>query len=144
MKIFTIGFTKKRAEEFFTKLQTNRVESVLDVRRSNSSQLSGFAKKEDLAFFLKDFCQINYHHILELAPSNELLDAYRKKLIGWENYEAEFLRTLSQLNIEEKFDKRLFSNCCLLCSEASPHHCHRRLVAEYLRSKWADVEIEHL
>ena len=56
---------------------------------------------------------------------------------------ARFRRLIARRKIEQ-LDRKLFDGACLLCSEAEPHHCHRRLVAEYLQEKWGDVGIEHL
>jgi uncharacterized protein (DUF488 family) len=144
MKIFTIGFTKKSAEEFFTRLKQPGLSRLIDARLNNVSQLAGFTKKEDLKFFIREICKIDYIHLPELAPTKEILDAYKKKDGDWAVYERQFLGLLTARRIEEKLDKRLFEGGCLLCSEATPEHCHRRLVAEYLREKWGDVEIQHL
>lgn len=144
MKIFTIGFTKKSAEEFFTRLKQPGLSRLIDARLNNVSQLAGFTKKEDLKFFIREICKIDYIHLPELAPTKEILDAYKKNDGNWAVYERQFLGLLTARRIEEKLDKRLFEGGCLLCSEATPEHCHRRLVAEYLREKWGDVEIQHL
>jgi uncharacterized protein (DUF488 family) len=144
MKIFTIGFTKKSAEEFFTRLKQPGLSRLIDARLNNISQLAGFTKKEDLKFFMREICKIDYVHLPELAPTKEILDAYKKKDGDWAVYERQFLALLTARRIEEELDKRLFEGGCLLCSEATPEHCHRRLVAEYLREKWGDVEIQHL
>ena len=144
MKIFTIGFTKQSAREFFTKLRDAGVRRLLDVRLNNTSQLSGFAKRDDLQFFLHELAGIDYVHLPELAPTQELLDAYKKHKGAWDDYERAFLALLSNRRIEEKLDRDMFDEGCLLCSERKPHHCHRRLVAEYLRDKWREIDIEHL
>jgi uncharacterized protein (DUF488 family) len=143
MKLFTIGFTKTSARDFFSRLAKHKVRKLVDVRLNNVSQLSGFAKKEDLKFFSKALCNIEYEHQQKLAPTQEMLDAYKKAKGHWSDYAGQFLNLMAQRKIEE-IDRADLEGACLLCSEDKPHHCHRRLVAEYLRDKWSDVEIEHL
>lgn len=144
MKIFTIGFTQKSAEEFFNRLRQPGLHRLIDIRLNNVSQLAAFTKKEDLKFFLREICKIEYVHLPELAPNKDILDAYKKNRGDWAAYERQFLSLLTARRIENKLDKRLFDGGCLLCSEATPEYCHRRLVGEYLREKWGDVEIQHL
>lgn len=144
MKIFTIGFTKKSAEHFFTRLKNSGTERLVDVRLNNVSQLAGFAKKDDLRYFLKAIDGINYLHLPLLAPTQEMLDSYKKKRGDWQVYEKQFLELMRERNIEREVSREVLQNACLLCSEDTPEHCHRRLVAEYLRDKWGDVEIVHL
>lgn len=145
MKIFTIGFTKKSAEIFFTRLKNAGVSRLVDVRLNNVSQLAGFTKRDDLRFFTRAICDIDYIHIPELAPTPEILDPYKKQKNGdWDLYERQFLDLMKERKIEEKIPPEVLDGGCLLCSEEKPHHCHRRLVAEYLRDKWANVEIEHI
>jgi uncharacterized protein (DUF488 family) len=144
MKIFTIGFTKKSAEQFFDRLKQPGLVRLVDVRLNNVSQLSGFTKKNDLKFFLREICKIDYIHLSELAPTQDILDAYKKNGGDWSTYERQFLSLMSARQIEKRLDKNLIAGSCLLCSEATPEHCHRRLVAEYLQQKWRDIEIQHL
>jgi uncharacterized protein (DUF488 family) len=144
MKIFTIGFTRKSAEQFFGKLQRPGLDRLVDVRLNNVSQLAGFAKKDDLRYFLKTICGIEYIHLPELAPTQEMLDEYRKEKGSWEDYERRFRALIESRRIEETVPREVLDGGCLLCSEDRPDRCHRRLVAEYLRAKWDGVEIEHL
>lgn len=144
MKLYTIGFTKKTAEAFFEALRGSGVKRVVDVRLNNVSQLAGFAKKGDLAYFLREICGIDYVHLPILAPSKEMLDAFKRRGGEWTDYERRFLDLMARRRIEEQVPKDAFANGCLLCSEDKPHHCHRRLVAEYLKGHWGDVEIKHL
>jgi len=145
MKIFTIGFTKKSAETFFTRLQQAGVKRLIDVRLNNVSQLAGFTKKDDLRFFSKAICGIDYLHLPELAPTANILDPYKKAKNGdWDLYESQFMELMRSRQIENKIARDVMESGCLLCSEEKPHHCHRRLVAEYLRERWGDMEIEHL
>lgn len=144
MKIFTIGFTKKSAEQFFNCLKQPGLVRIIDARLNNVSQLAGFTKKNDLKFFLREICKIDYIHLPELAPTKDILDAYKKNGDDWVVYEKQFLALMNARRIADKVDKSLIDGGCLLCSEATPEHCHRRLVAEYLRDKWGNVEIQHL
>jgi uncharacterized protein (DUF488 family) len=144
MKVYTIGFTKTSAESFFTRLQKAGVKKVLDVRLNNVSQLAGFAKKNDLRYFLKAICGIEYTHRPELAPTQEVLDAYKKHGGQWVDYEKRFLELMANRRIEHTVSPEAVDGACLLCSEDKPHHCHRRLVAEYLKEKWGGLEIVHL
>jgi uncharacterized protein (DUF488 family) len=144
MKIFTIGFTKSPARSFFSRLKNAGVRRVVDVRLNNVSQLAGFAKREDLQFFLNALVGADYVHRLDLAPTAELLDAYKKRGGDWDTYERGFLALIQGRHIEESVPRELLDHACLLCSEDKPDQCHRRLVAEYLRSQWGNVEIEHL
>jgi uncharacterized protein (DUF488 family) len=144
MKLATIGFTKTTAKSFFERLTGAGVKRVLDVRLNNVSQLAGFAKKADLQYFLKAIGGIDYAHVPELAPTQDLLDAYKKNGGPWQVYEHAFLDLMKQRAIDHTLPRSLFEGACLLCSEDKPHHCHRRLVAEYLESRWGDLEIVHL
>ena len=144
VKLFTIGFTRKSAEHFFTALSKAGVQRVLDIRLNNVSQLAGFAKRDDLRFFLKAICGIDYLHRPDLAPSKELLDEYRKNGGDWPTYKSGFLELIAERQIEKRVSKELIDGGCLLCSEEAPDHCHRRLVAEYLADKWGNVEITHI
>lgn len=144
MRVFTIGFTKKSACRFFELLRKSGAKRVLDVRLNNISQLAGFAKKDDLAYFLKEIGGIEYVHLTELAPTKEMLDEYKKRNGDWRTYETRFLALMKQRRIEETVPRETIADGCLLCSEDKPHHCHRRLIAEYLKQLWGDVEVNHL
>jgi uncharacterized protein (DUF488 family) len=144
VKLFTIGFTKKTAEDFFSRLTSSGAKRLVDVRLNNVSQLAGFAKKDDLKFFSKSICGIDYVHLRELAPTRSMLDAYKKGAGDWEQYASRFLALMKERDIAGTLSRERLDGSCLLCSEDKPHKCHRRLVAEYLREKWGDVEIVHL
>ena len=143
-KVYTIGFTKKSASEFFGLLKESGAKRVVDVRLNNVSQLAGFAKRDDLAYFLRRICRMDYVHRPDLAPTKEMLDAYRNEHRDWATYEREFLALMDERRVAKRGIKRIISNACLLCSEDVPDNCHRRLVAEYLQRHWGDVEITHL
>lgn len=144
MKVSTIGFTKKSAEEFFQLIRQSGAQRIVDVRLRSGSQLAGFAKKNDIAWFARELCNIDYVHMPTLAPSKELLDDYRKNGMPWETYETRFLDLMRSRRVERTLSKELVDDGCLLCSEAQPHHCHRRLVAEYLQEHWGPFEVHHL
>jgi uncharacterized protein (DUF488 family) len=144
MKIYTIGFTKKSAEEFFTGLQRVGVRRLVDVRLNNVSQLAGFTKRNDLRYFTRAICGIDYVHEHALAPTQDILDAYKKQKGDWGLYERQFLELMRARRVEETVPRELLDGACLLCSEETPQHCHRRLVAEYLKKEWGEVEIEHI
>jgi len=145
MKIYTIGFTKKTAEEFFSLLKDHGINQLVDIRLRPNSQLAGFAKGRDLPYFLKELIQSDYSHQPNLAPTGEILDSYRKDK-DWEKYVSSFEELMDQRDIPDSLDRATYENhvCCLLCSEATPEQCHRRLVAERLANAWGEVEIIHL
>lgn len=145
MEIFTIGFTKRSAADFFGALRSNGVRLLLDIRLRNSSQLAAFAKRDDLAFFLRELGGIAYRHEMLLAPSADLLDAYRKKRISWDRYAEGFRELMAARQVESVIDASLFGEpTVLLCSEPRPEKCHRRLVIDYLAEKWGEVRPVHL
>jgi uncharacterized protein (DUF488 family) len=145
VEIYTIGFTKKGAKEFFNALRKAGIKRLIDIRLSNSSQLAGFAKRDDLVFFLKKLCNAEYIYKPILAPTKEILDGYKKKKISWEEYEQRFRKLMADRKVEDIIYRDLFDvPTVLLCSEPKPEKCHRRLVAEYLRDEWGGVKIIHL
>ena len=144
MKLFTIGFTKKSARRFFDLLRQSGTKRIVDVRLNNESQLAGFAKKADLEYFLDALCGMEYVHLPTLAPTKEMLDDYKKRRGDWKTYEDRFIALMHERRIEETVPQEIIADGCLLCSEDKPHHCHRRLVAEYLKQHWGNVEIGHL
>ena len=144
MKLFTIGFTKKSAEKFFSMLIDAGVRRMIDIRLNNTSQLAGFAKKDDLIYFLKKIGDIDYIHWPELAPTQDIMNEFKKKKGSWDTYEKKFLTLLTKRGVENKILKSDLEASCLLCSEEKPQKCHRRLVAEYFGKKWPEIEIVHL
>ncbi len=142
---YTIGFTKKSAEKFFELLKANGVTTVVDVRISNSSQLAGFAKGSDLAYFVKQIVGADYRHIVDFAPTKDLLSNWRKEEVIWYQYTSIYYSLLKARHIESKYDVNSFDNACFLCSEDTPEYCHRRLLAEYLQQHSnQEVKIVHL
>jgi uncharacterized protein (DUF488 family) len=145
VEIYTIGFTQTTAERFFARLADARVERLLDVRLNNTSQLAGFAKAQDLPYFASRLVGVTYEHEPLLAPTQDILDAYKKRKGDWAAYEREFLALMESRCIQEALSPAAFEQrTALLCSEAEPEHCHRRLVAEFLAERWLGVEIAHL
>jgi len=142
--VFTVGFTKKSAQTFFGLLQKAKVKRLIDIRLNNESQLAGFTKKEDLEYFLEAIAGIAYVHRPDLAPTKDILDGYKKSSLSWADYERLFLNLMKERRAEDLINKADWDKACLLCSEPKADKCHRRLVAEYLQSKWKNVEIRHL
>jgi uncharacterized protein (DUF488 family) len=143
MKLFTIGFTKSSAQNFFTRLKNSGASKIVDVRLNNISQLSGFAKRDDLRYFAREICSMGYEHVQVLAPTQDILDEYKKNKGDWNVYATKFNALMARRHIES-LAREVLDGACLLCSEDKPHHCHRRLVADYLKEKWSNVEIVHL
>jgi uncharacterized protein (DUF488 family) len=145
MSVYTIGFTEKSAFEFFNLLKQSSAKRLLDVRLNNTSQLAGFAKRDDLKFFLRELCGIEYIESPDLAPEAGMLKEYRNKEIDWVTYESRYVDLLVRRSVERKLDRSLLEDSCLLCSEHKPHHCHRRVAVEYLSSCWDNpLQVRHL
>lgn len=144
IKLFTIGFTKKTVEDFFTRLMRAGVKRLIDIRLNNVSQLAGFAKRDDLRYFLRAIGGIDYMHRPDLAPTQQILDDFKKNKGIWTVYERDFLALLSSRRVEKEIKPELLHEACLLCSEEKPAQCHRRLVAEYFHAQWGSVKISHL
>jgi uncharacterized protein (DUF488 family) len=146
MFLYTLGFTQKSAETFFALLRTHRVQRLVDIRLRPDGQLSGFARRDDLPYFLRELANgCTYLHLPELAPTKDILDEYRKDG-NWYRYVARFEKLMDERGIPEKLDRAGFESqtSCFLCSEATPEQCHRRLVAERLVAHWPGVKIVHL
>jgi uncharacterized protein (DUF488 family) len=145
MNTYTIGFTQKSAKTFFKHINDAEIKTLIDVRLNNVSQLSGFAKKNDLKYFLETLCDASYIHIPDFAPTKEMLNAYKKKEINWRSYEDMFLNLISRRNVERIIRPELIDNGCFLCSEHEPHLCHRRLLVDYLNEQLnLNLNIRHL
>lgn len=145
MEIFTIGFTQSSAERCFGRLKEAGLQRLLDIRLNNRSQLAGFAKQDDLKFFLESICGMDYRHEPLLAPTQDILDAYKKNGGQWSVYEEQFLALMRERQVESKLSPDDFAQpTVLLCSEATADHCHRRLVVEYLQQHWPEVKPIHL
>ena len=145
-KVCTIGFTKKTAKQFFSILTKNNIDTVVDIRLNNSSQLAGFSKYPDIEFFLEKICNTGSKHDLHFAPKDSTLTKYKKKQISWDEYEKEFAQTMMERKITEYIKANYSSegSICLLCSEPTPENCHRRLVANYFKEIFHEVQILHL
>ncbi|MRR49660.1 MAG: DUF488 domain-containing protein [Rhodocyclaceae bacterium] len=141
----TIGFTQKSAERFFELLMKQGVTHLFDVRLNNSSQLSGFAKRDDLEFFLRRIGNIEYQELKDLAPTKDILSRYQKGSIDWDAYEELYKNEIARRSVERLLTPGMLEGGCLLCSEHKPHHCHRRVAVDYLNECWGQVlEIKHL
>lgn len=144
MNLYTIGFVKKSAEEFFGQLIKNNVKRIIDIRLNNKSQLAGYTKNKDLKYFLSTIGKIDYIHKIEFAPTKELLNSYKKKHMTWDDYEIKYNEILEERKILENIDYVLFDNACLLCSEPTAKNCHRRLLAEYLAKHNNQINVIHI
>ncbi|CAD7049748.1 hypothetical protein REJC140_01550 [Pseudorhizobium endolithicum] len=145
MQVSTIGFTRTSAEHFFGRIRDAGVKKVIDVRLHNTSQLAAFAKADDLPFFLKELCGAGYVHEPLLAPTEEIMTAFKKEKGNWETFRHDFLGLMSDRKVETRFKAETFDGACLLCSEDKPHHCHRSLVCDYLNARWGGrLSIRHL
>lgn len=145
MTTFTIGFTQSTAQHFFNRLKQAGVKRVIDVRLHNSSQLAGFAKSDDLAFFLKALGGMDYSHEPALAPNEDIFTTYKKQKGDFQVFQKDYLNLLAERKVENLYKPSLFEGACLLCSEADYHHCHRRFLADYLNDKWGQtLKVEHL
>jgi uncharacterized protein (DUF488 family) len=143
MNLYTIGFTKHSAEEFFETLESAGVNKLIDIRINKSSQLAGFAKGSDLPYFLKVSADIKYESIESLAPTKDLLKQYRSKEISWGIFEELYLKQIRSSEVLNSLRPGDFDHACLLCSENSPEKCHRRLLAEEMQKQW-DIQVVHL
>lgn len=143
--LYTIGFTKKSAEQFFELLRKNHVKQLVDVRISNNSQLAGFAKGRDLEYLTEKICGIKYRHITDFAPTKELLDDYHDGKVSWDKYITIYHSLLAERGILNIYDIKEMDGSCFLCSEATPDQCHRRLLAEYFeKANPGKILIKHL
>ena len=147
MFLYTIGFTKKSAEQFFTRIKYYNIKLLVDIRLNNNTQLAGFTKKNDLKYFLEQICGCQYEHCPEYAPTKELLSSYKHKKITWPEYEKEYTRLMQERGSIKNFISRFDSLCetvCLLCAEPQPDKCHRRLFAEMIAAELPDVILTHI
>jgi uncharacterized protein (DUF488 family) len=145
VEVYSVGFTHKTASQFFESLRGVGIRRLVDVRLNNSSQLAGFSKRDDLQYFLHEILGAEYLHEPLLAPTQEILDTYKKRKGNWDAYEREFVALMRERQIEERLDRHLFEvPTVLLCSEATAEHCHRRLVLDYLQARWGDLTSTHL
>lgn len=145
MEIYTVGFAGKSAEAFFGALKRAGVKRILDIRLRPNGGLSLFARGMDLPYLLRELCGAEYRRVPDLAPTKEILADYRKKRIDWAEYEGRYKALLVERRVAEKLDREMFSvPAALLCSEASPDQCHRRLAAEYLAEHWGNATATHL
>lgn len=145
VNVTTIGFTQTSAGHFFDRLKMAGVRQVMDVRLHNTSQLAGFAKADDLAFFLREICGAGYRHEPLLAPTEALMTMYKKEMGDWQAFSRQFLQLMAARQVEQKLKPTMFDGSCLLCSEPKPHHCHRQLVCDYLNGRWGGaLKVTHL
>jgi len=142
--LYTIGFTKKKAKQFFELIKKNNIKCLIDIRLNNVSQLAGFAKRDDLKYFLEQLCNCEYRHMPDIAPTKEILDGYKKKQISWEEYVVQYNALIKKRKIESNLSLSALDGSCFLCSEPTADMCHRRLAAEYLKKQYRELKIKHL
>ena len=142
--LYTIGFTKKSAETFFNSIKNTGVKKVIDIRLNNVSHLAGFAKRDDLKYFLKTICNCEYTHQTVLSPTQELLDDWQNKKIAWPEYVTRFRKLIAARSIKDLLSIEDLRDACLLCAEPTAEKCHRRLVAEHFKEIFPEIEIKHL
>ena len=145
VRIFTIGFTGSNAEHFFTRLHSENIKKVIDTRLWASSQLAGFAKKQDLPYFLKKIVNIDYEYRKDLAPSEDILKAYKDGKINWNEYEIKYKNLIHHRDIANVLKPQDLAHSCFLCACKTQHQCHRRILVEYLQDNWSiSLEVKHL
>lgn len=146
MKLYTIGFTQKSAQQFFELIKSNKIGLLLDIRLNNSSQLAGFSKGNDLKFFLKEICNCDYKHALEFAPTEDILNSYKKKQINWATYNDKYTSLIMGRDVLLEFEELFlhYESICLLCSEPTHEQCHRGILANMIIGVYPRVELKHL
>ena len=146
MILYTIGFTQKSAQQFFELIKANNIDMLVDIRLNNKSQLAGFTKGNDLQYFLEEICNCKYQHCIEYAPTKDILDSYKKKAISWDEYVKQYIPLMQRRNAVQKFTEKFakFKAVCLLCSEPTPEHCHRRLLSEMIAGEHPEITVKHI
>jgi len=144
-RLYTIGFCGWTAEDFFETLRNSKTVRLIDVRRNNNRQLDGFTKITHFPYFLRELCSMSYCYVPSLAPDQALFDDWQRRDITWGEYESRYSELISERKALDDLDPFWFSElCCLLCSEPTPEHCHRRLLAGMIKEIITDIEITHL
>ena len=143
--IYTIGYERRSLSEFIGMLKAAGIDAVIDVRLRNTSHLAGYTKRDDLTFLLREGFGIAYEHRVDLAPSDEILDAIKQDH-DWQRYEDAFKALLAKRHSEDTGSEVLarYRAPCLLCREATPDQCHRRLVAEWWTEHIPGCAVVHL
>jgi uncharacterized protein (DUF488 family) len=144
IKLYTIGFTKKTARQFFELLKKNNIKKLIDVRINHASQLAGFAKGADLEYFAEEICGIKYEHIADFAPTKELLSDYQNKKIDWTEYQKIYRSIIETRKVIETYNFEDFDDACFLCSEPTADQCHRGILVEYFWEINPQIQIVHL
>ncbi len=142
-RIFTIGFTKKSAEQFFDILQKNEIDLIADVRLNNKGQLAGFTKERDFKYFLSLF-KIDFIHLINFAPTKGLRNSYHSDW-NYEIYKNNYIKLLNSRDAVTNLVKLNlpYNNICLLCSEPEADKCHRSVAAEEI-SKKLSLSVSHV
>lgn len=144
MEVYTAGFTKWLAEDFFEKLNALNINKLIDIRLRPNSQLSGFTREVNFSYFLKKLSHVEYEHQINLAPTKELLNRRRKNNLSWPEFESEYLNLLTEDILEYCFKEISKQNILFLCSESEPQFCHRRVLTDKLLSLNSELKVTHL
>ncbi|MCL2684070.1 MAG: DUF488 domain-containing protein [Synergistaceae bacterium] len=144
--IFTMGFTQKKARQFFDLIQSNGIELMIDIRLNNISQLAGFTKGDDLEYFLDVICGCRYEYRPDFAPTKEIMEGYKGGTLGWEAYESQYSSLIKERNATRDFAERYggYEKICLMCSEAKADHCHRRILAGMISGEFPQYLVNNI
>ena len=144
MEVYTAGFTKWLAKDFFSQLKDLKIHKLIDIRLRPNSQLSGFTREVNFSFFLENLSNVKYEHQLSLAPTKELLNKRRNEGLSWQDFEFEYLNLLTKGVLEYCLNEISNQNILFLCSETEPQFCHRRILTDKLCRLNSDLEVIHL
>ncbi len=135
-KIFTLGHSNHKWNDFISILKDKHVDAVVDVRRYPGSRACPQFNKEQMTIELKKE-NISYMHIEKLGGRRkQSRDDDNNN--GWKNEGfrayADYMATTSfREGIGEVLSLMTnYNNLAVMCSEAVPWRCHRRMIADYL------------
>lgn len=140
-KIFTIGHSNHKWNNFVSILKANHIDVLVDVRRYPGSRTCPQFNKEELIQALKKE-NVSYAHIEKLGGRRKQSDIkgsrYDNNNSGWKNESfrayANYMATTSfREGIHEILSVMTnYDNLAVMCAEAVPWRCHRRMIADYL------------
>ena len=141
-RVFTIGHSNRKWIDFVSILKYNHVDILVDVRRYPGSRACPQFNREQMATELREE-NVLYVHIEKLGGRRNKSDIKEDRHsdnnnTGWKNKSfrayADYMATTSfREGINELLS--LIQNCpnlAIMCSEAVPWRCHRRMIADYL------------
>jgi len=144
MEVYTAGFTKWLAKDFFNLLENLKINKLIDIRLRPNSQLSGFTRGVNFSYFLENLSNVKYEHQIKLAPTKELLNKRRNEGLNWQDFESEYVKLLDKDILNYCLNEISNQNILFLCSETEPQFCHRRILTDKLCSFNPNLEIVHL